>query len=629
VCRIFGVFNAVPDDRELQAVAALLVHGGPDAQSTAAGPDWALGSNRLAIIDVEHGEQPYRLGAVTVVFNGELYNHGELRAGLVQRGFTFPDRCDGSILPALYTVFGDSFAEHLDGMFSVAVLDLRAEPRLVIATDDAGMKPLYYHWEPADARLRFASELPALLAFAGVPAVEAPLGLDAYLTSKTPFGEQTMFDGIRVLPPGSTAVVTRSGGLRIRSRIGLGSVPVSAAATAAGPSYERATGRADDLAEVGAQLRELLAVEVQRLLVADVPVAVVTSGGLDSSLVTALAAKAAGELHSFNIAYTGTWPADERGYAREVAEACGTVHHQVEIDPDTFPDLLTDVIEHLGQPNADPITLSTFALFRAVRDAGFKVALTGDAADELFGGYARMAQAVASGPADDWAADYLDSFAAVPRELRDDLYTEDYAEAVRGQGSPIPAPALRALADGPGSRLARISMVEQQYRLPAYHLRRVDHLSMASSVEARLPFCQPEVLRFAAQLRDEHKISPAGVKRALYAAAAGLVPDSVLNRPKQPFTLPVTAMLAPGSALWELAADTLSDSALRADGRLRPEAVRRLFDRQAARPSDADSLAIWSLMTHRLWRERFLGPAARTSAERSLAGSGVGSGVLV
>ncbi len=566
-----------------------------------------MGNNRLAIMDIEGGAQPYRLADVTVVFNGELYNHEELRASLSRRGFTFPDRCDGSILPALYMVYGDGFAEHLDGMYSVAVMDMRSEPRLILATDESGMKPLYYHWDAATGNFHFASEIPALLGFQGVPAEELDTGLHAYLTSKTPFGEQTMLAGIRVMPPRSTTVVTRAQGVKIRQRQN----------GATGSSAVNRGGQ--ELKIVARDLQEALRSEVHRLLVADVPVAAITSGGLDSSLVTALAAEAAPDLHTFNIAYTGSWPGDERAYASEVAEFVGTKHHQVEIDPATFPDLLQDVVWHLGQPNADPITLSTFSLFRAVREQGFKVALTGDAADELFGGYGRMTKAVAAGPGHAWLGEYLDGLAVAPAALRDRLYTDEYAMTVRESEPPIPQRALDELMSGSGSRLERISAFERDLRLPSYHLRRVDHLSMASSVEVRLPFCQPRIVRFAAGLSDEQKITPAGVKRALYAAADGLLPTSVLTRSKQPFTLPITAMLRPGSALWDLARDSLSETTLRNDGRLRPEAVRGLFDTQSSHPTDTSALTLWALMTHQLWRHQFLARSHSAPALQQVA----------
>ena len=605
MCRIHGSFHARTTDEEMRRVAALQHHGGPDAQTRAQHPGWALGNNRLSIMDPEGGAQPYRLGDITVVFNGELYNHDRLRTELTRQGFHFEDRCDGSILPALYLTYGERFAEHLDGMFSVAVLDGRRAPRLVIATDASGMKPLYYHWEERGGRFHFASELPALLGFGDVRPREDELGLHAYLSAKTPFGHRTMFQGIDVLPPAVTAVVTRDEGLRLTSRrMGYESAPPV--------DEERSLSRA------GEELRGLLAREVSRLLVADAPVAAITSGGLDSSLVTALAARALHDrgaseaLHTFNIAYTGDWPGDERAFASEVAQHTGTAHHQVEIDPATFPDLMGDVVRHLGQPNADPITLSTFSLFRAVRDAGFKVALTGDAADELFGGYGRMTQALAAPDGTDWVGAYLDQLAAVPGSLRQQLYTAEYAALVHSPGtSAIPRGLTDLLRYGTGTRLQRITRIEQRYRLPAYHLRRVDHLSMASSVEARLPFCQPSVVRFAATLPDQHRTVPGvGVKRALYEAADGLLPASVLNRPKQPFTLPITAMLAPGQRLWAMARDALSPQALRADGRLRPEVVSALFAEQEARPSDGTSLALWALMSHQLWRGEFFGPSA-------------------
>lgn len=604
MCRIYGSFNAHSSDQELNSVATLLHHGGPDAQSFTREAGWALGNNRLSIMDPEGGSQPYRHGRITVVFNGEIYNHEELRARLARRGFHFADRCDGSILPALYLTYGDRFTEQLDGMYSVAVLDLRTSPRLVLATDDSGMKPLYYSWDAPSGRLHFASEIPALLGFSEVTADEDEFGLDSYLTSKTPFGDRTMFHGINVLPPAATAVVGRHEPLRITTR------PMG---HTGGPGLDVSR----TLRDAGGELGSLLAHEVSRLLIADAPVAAITSGGLDSSLVTALAARAVSAmsgpsaLHTFNIAYTGNWPGDERAFAAEVAAAVGTVHHQVEVDPSTFPELLSDVVWHLGQPNADPITLSTFSLFRAVRDAGFKVALTGDAADELFGGYSRMQAAVESDECSDWAQTYLDHLAAVPRSLRERLYTGEYAAGLRAQGPGLPAGLTETLAHGEGTRLQRICAVEQQYRLPSYHLRRVDHLSMASSVEARLPFCQPAVVRYAATLPDWHRIMPGGgVKRALYRAAEGLVPSSVLNRPKQPFTLPITAMLTPGQRLWSMARDVLSPATLRADGRIRPDTVESLFAEQAERPSDSGSLALWSLMSHQMWRQQFFTPAS-------------------
>ncbi|MBO8185861.1 asparagine synthase (glutamine-hydrolyzing) [Streptomyces spirodelae] len=608
MCRIYGYFHTTASPSEVRTVAALQRHGGPDSTGTARAAGWGVGNNRLAIVDLDGGQQPYDLdGRIKAVFNGEIYNHDALRARLRQRGYDFPDRCDGNVIPALYAEYGERFPEELDGMYSVAVLDRRGSPTLVLATDHAGMKPLYYRWDAAGRSLHFSSEIPALLGFRGARTRAWEPGLDAYLATKTPFGERTMFEDVRVLPPATTMTVPWGEAPRVVHRTAdrgelhhLGDTGPGGASNASAP----VPGAPGDETAAAAAVRRNLGSEVERLLTADVPVAVVTSGGLDSSLVTALAARS-GPVHSFNIAYRGSWPFDERRFAELAAREAGTVHHQVEIDPAAFPSMVEDVVWHLGQPNADPITLSTYALFDAIRTAGFKVALTGDAADEVFGGYARMrAAAQAADAGRDWLSGYLDALAVVPARLRHGLYTEEYRGFLRGR-SPLPEEALGSLRDGPGSVLERITRFELDFRLPAYHLRRVDHLSMASSVEARLPFCQRSIVGPGRRLPDALRISGGRVKRTLYGAAAGLVPQPLLDRPKQPFTLPITAMLGPGRPLWEYARDVLHSKRLADAGQLDPEAVGRLFVQQAERPDDTAALTLWALLIHQVWREQF------------------------
>lgn len=586
MCRIYGHLGGETTPHHLRTVSALQRHGGPDARFTTSGRDWALGNNRLAIIDLDGGEQPYTLGEhIQVVFNGEIYNHDELRDRLRGLGYAFDDRCDGNVLPALYHRYGLDFVEHLDGMFALAVLDSRAEPALVLATDDSGMKPLYHHWDRGERTLWFSSELPALIGLAGVDRTPWPEGLDRYLTTKTPFGEQTMFAGVSVLPRAATAVFTRDGGLRVRQRY-----------TAV------ARGGPEDLASAGERVRDLLRTEVHRLAVAaDVPISTITSGGLDSSLVTALLAEKVPQVDAFNIAYTGDWPFDEKHWAREVAGMAGARYHQIEADPETFPALLDDVVWHLGQPNADPIALSTYLLFQDVHDAGFKVTLSGDAADEIFGGYGRIRAAMEGGA--DWHRDYVEALAAVPSDLRAQLYTDEYRDLLRAGGTESDRITER-LRSGGADRLGAITDFEVDERLPAYHLRRVDHLSMAHSVEVRLPFCQPSVVRGARSLPDDLRVGGGEVKRALYAAARGLVPSSVLDRPKQPFTLPITSMLVEGNALHTYARDLLAPDRLARDGRLDPLAVSGLLDAHSARPDDRSALAIWSLLVHQVWTEQ-------------------------
>ncbi|GHC32158.1 asparagine synthase (glutamine-hydrolyzing) [Streptomyces cinnamoneus] len=607
MCRIIGHLGARLSADSLRAAAGLQRAGGPDAQYLAARDGWALGANRLAVMAPQGGRQPYSLGTgIHVVYNGEIYNHRDLRRRLAGFGHRVDDDCDGAVLPALYAHYGDGFAEHLDGMFAIAVIDLRNTPRLVLATDGAGMKPLYYHWDPAAGSLLFASELPALLALPGVPRVPRLSGLDDYLTTKTPFGDETMYEEVRALPAATDLVFEPGRGMRLHRR-----GPARAEPFPGGPAGPPAT-----LEAAGAHVRNLLRAETGRLAEADAPVCAVVSGGLDSSLVTALLAERIPSLHSFTICYRGTWPFDERAFAAEAARHAGTVHHEVEADPAEFVTLLPDVVARLGQPNADPITVSSYALFRAIREAGFTVALTGDGADEVFLGYRRMQQALTGGA--DWQDAYVDSLAAVPGALREELYSSEYRDWLRAAGSSEDR-LRRRLADrlaavpgdaAPGSAaLAALTALELDERLPAYHLRRVDHLSMAHSVEVRLPFCQPGVQRTATALPQPWKLTARDDKRALREAARGLVPDSVLQRPKQPFTLPITAMLRDGLPLMEYARDLLSPEDVRRDGQLDAAAVQRLLRRQEERPDDTTALAVWALMIHRTWRAQLAAPA--------------------
>ncbi|MFF8607853.1 asparagine synthase (glutamine-hydrolyzing) [Streptomyces sp. NPDC015346] len=595
MCRIFGSFAAGaarPEPAELSAVSARQRHGGPDEHQVLSGAGWSLGCDRLAVTDPCGGQQPYRLPhlpGVLAVLNGEIYNHTELRRHLAARGHRFPDRCDGTVLPALYAEYGPAFAEHLDGMFAVAILDLRtggpAGPQLVLAVDDMGMKPVHVHHDPSDGSTRFASEIPALLAFDSVRISPREDSLDTVLATRTSFSTHTALDGIDVLPPGATAVVRPGCRPVVRRR------PPHHPAEASAP-----VGDAQDV------LRH----EVRRLARSEMPVCAITSGGLDSGLVTALVAEYARESdapppHTFHLTYRGKWPDSEAAYARAVARRARTVHHEVALDPDELGSLLTRTVRHLGQPNADPIALSTYALFRAVRQAGFTVALAGDGADELFGGYERMRAALDAPAGADWAGAYADALSAAPRMLREHLYTPAYRAYLADEGSAADRieQELRSAEAVGADRLTAMTAFETRWRLPAYHLRRVDHLSMAWAVEARMPFCQPGVVAYARSLPPSARRG----KRALYEAGRELLPTSVLNRPKQPFTLPIAAMLAPGGPLLDTVRDLLSPARLVLGGKVRADRVQKLLTRHLERPSHQNALALWGLAVHELWSD--------------------------
>ncbi|MDQ2836481.1 MAG: asparagine synthase (glutamine-hydrolyzing) [Actinomycetota bacterium] len=583
MCRIFGNFGGPafgPD--EIERLRSAQLAGGPDEQSQVTGPNWCLGGNRLAIQGLDGGAQPYRLGEVHAVFNGEIYNHDELRADLRARGYRFSDHCDGTLIPALYLEHGDRFVELLDGMFAIALVDQRDRdrPRLLLANDPAGIKSLYY-WS-GNGDLVFSSELPAMLALPRVPVTVLPAKVDLYLSMLTVLGAETIFAGVRQLIPSSIVTVESGRAPRVAE--------YRTAITAPEPVAE--------LGKAGEQFRELLDAEVQAMLRADVEVALITSGGLDSSLLTAMATRHRPGVHAFNIAYKGNWPSDERAFARQVADECGATYHQVESDPAEFAGLLPEMVAQLGQPNAAPHCLSTYLLFRAVRDAGFKVAVAGEGADEMFGGYERFARAMQGGSG--WLDRYLDAMSPTPRSIRERIYSDGYRSLLAEVGAPSAEvrSIMAGFGDPPG--LEDLLRYDQLERFPYYILRRTDHLSMASSVEVRVPFCQPKVVDFARAAGQQLKISDGKVKRTVYAAAEGLVPRSVLDRKKQPFTLPVGAMLRTGEPLFDFTREQLSYSESLYDYLDRPS-VLGLLAEQAEQPSDAVAKSLWAILILDLW----------------------------
>ncbi|MCX4997479.1 asparagine synthase (glutamine-hydrolyzing) [Streptomyces longwoodensis] len=591
MCRIYGSFGGATISPQVwDDVAGTMREGGPDEMGRRCGDGWTLGNNRLAIQGVPDGHQPFERPGLSCVFNGEIYNHRALRAELTTRGYSFTGDCDGDVLLPLYEVYGDAFVGRLEGMFAVAVVDRREEPCLKLFTDHAGMKSLYYYLSGSGSRLCFASELRALSRLPDFPDTIDPLAVDRYLGGRAIWGPGTVHTRVRTLKPGSV--------LRFADgRLTVGQTPLA----------EDPVGRPDGeptVAAAAARLDEILRDEMSRMLDADVPVCVITSGGLDSSYTTALAADLVPDLASFNIAYRGEWPSDERHFAEEVARHCGTRHHQVLLDPATFPALVERYVRHLDQPNNAPHSLSTFALFEAVHQAGFKVALTGDGADELFAGYARFGKAAQDGSLT-WHRAYQDAMAAVHRTALERLYTPEYLRLVQEAGGffgdGIGDDLDERVRSGQHGKLETLLRYDQFERFPYYILRRVDHLGMAHSVEARIPFLQPSVVRLAHSLPAHVKVADGVVKAPVAEAARRWVPRSVVERPKQPFTLPITAMIKPGEALYGMIGDLLLAPGARCHDYVRTRAVRDLFRTQTETPTADAAETLWSLLVLETW----------------------------
>ncbi|NMO33441.1 hypothetical protein HG826_07535 [Streptomyces sp. GMY01] len=523
---------------------------------------------------------------VAVWVEGRIHNSAEIRARLAGRGGDGrPSSGLRCLLRSLYLAHGADFARGLDGEFAVVVADRRGPRRLVACTDRSGVRRLYYTWRPEEQRVRFATELPALLGMAGVEVVEHEGALDAYLAAGAQLGEHTMFRGVKVLPPGAALLVSPDGP-RLRTR----------------PEEDTEPARADPTRRPGARLRALLNEQLLGLPAAD-PVAVITSGRPGADLLARVAAASGRPFHVFH----GGWPSAARGIAGvpRPGRTPRTIHHWVEVRPDTVPDRLWRPLGQLGQPHADPELLLTHVLCSAAQETGSRTIVAGGGGDELFAGHPRVADALSAPAGLAWVPRYLDQLAAVPRALRTRLYTAEYASSLRRHGPALPAGLTELLNDGEHGRARRVLTAELRYVLPAQGLRVLPPPARSAPV---LPYCRPSVVRLATSLADRDATAPRPAQ-VLAEAARGL---PLLGPPRpapEVFSPELTRALVPGRPLGDLARDVLSDADLRADGRLRPDRVAALFARQRMQPTALVARTLWALLVHRLWRHRFFGPS--------------------
>jgi asparagine synthase (glutamine-hydrolysing) len=589
MCRIFGYLgHRQIDSTTLESVSRAMIHGGPDAQTVRRGAAWALGNNRLAIQGIANGDQPFFLHDTACVFNGEIYNHRALRKDLGNRGYKFIGDCDGDVILPLYELYGDAFVSKLEGMFAIALVDTRDRKCLKLFVDHAGMKSLYYYTSSDGTELYFASELVALSLFPDFPAEVDPSAIDHYFGGRAVWGPGTIYKNVYTLTPGSMLQFTPDEAIAVRHPIESPPVPVSE----------------NEPDSAGNTLDQLLRDELISMLDADVPACVITSGGLDSSYLTALAAALLPNVSSFNVAYAGTWPSDERHFAEAVARHCRTDHHQVLLNPDEFPSLIDRFVRYLDQPNNAPHSLSTFGLFEAVHKAGFKIALTGDGADELFGGYARYAHA-AQDRSERWHRSYQKTMAVAETATLSRLYDGEFRKQIEkkaGYFSDVNGDRLFVAAEnGTQGKLESILRYDQIMRFPYYILRRVDHLSMAHAVEARIPFLQPRIVKFSRGLSADCKVVNGSVKKPVVNAARQWLPSSVLDRPKQPFTLPIAAMMRPGESLYDLVGDTLLGTHTRSGKYFDRAVIKELLAIQTHNASQHAAEILWSLLVLEKW----------------------------
>ena len=593
---------------QLAVMSATLVHRGPDADGALVDGPVALASRRLSIIDLATGDQPIanENGRVTVVQNGEIYNYRELRHELERVGHRFSTSGDTEVLVHLYEEHGERFAERLRGMFAVALWDSERN-RLVLARDRFGIKPLYYR--EARDELAFASELRAL------PRGEIDLdALEAFLSFNSVPGPLTIFRDVQKLQPGH--VLTWENG---RSEL----------IQYARPAPVRASEvRGEEEAELVEELRARLRDSVRAHLVSDVPVGVLLSGGIDSSMLAALAAEEASEpLRTFSIGFEER-SFDELADARLVAERYGTQHRELVLRPDAAL-LLPALAEAFDEPFADSSALPTYLVSQLAAE-DVKVALSGEGGDELFGGYytyaadllaqrtgwtapllrplvERLPSSSARASFDYRAKRFVRAAHLPPLERHHgwkEIFSPDARAELTGRQSGFdPVELLRArFAETEGAELlARLQDVDLGTYLVDDLLVKTDRASMAHSLEARVPFLDSVITNFALALPSRHKVRGLRKKVLLRKAAAPLVPPELLRRRKRGFSIPAAAWLR--GELEPFARDTLSADRLRSQGFFRPEAVTRLIDDHVAGREDL-SRQLWGLLSFMLWHER-------------------------
>lgn len=620
IAGIVGDLDAHAADKLVAAMVGKLRHRGPDASGVVVDGPCALGHARLSIIDLNGGRQPMRSGAATpwITYNGEIYNHSQIRAVLERRGHRFVTRCDTEVILAGYREWGRGVVDRLNGMFAFAMWD-PATQSLFAARDRVGIKPLYY-CESGDM-FAFASEPKALLTLPWVSRELDPAALDAYLDLLYVPPPLSMFSALRQLPPGHW--ITRT-----RGHTQLGRYWDAPPCPRSGLS-----------ASQWVDLFEPLVVDaIQTRTQADVPVGAFLSGGLDSSTIVAVMAEASSQrVQTFSVGYGPEGASyDERACAAEVARFFGTNHHELKLDVAALHNL-DGVVQGFDEPFGSPTALLSFALSGFAREH-VKVALAGDGGDEVFGGYPRyrgmrLSKWAARMPAglraaSQWAlrgeeASSARSYRRWLRQFiegvarpepsryaswvgyadvaqRDALLRPEFVGSLGPRSTTVEAAYARAEQGGP---IARASYADLHGFLPENVLRCSDRMSMAHGLEVRVPYCDHRLLELAAQLPDHQRIGAWVSKRILRRVARKRLPSVVLRQRKLGFNGPVGIWLR--SQLQRVRRDQLAPDRVRRRGLLRPASVSRYLDEHQSGLRD-HSLRIWSLVVLEQWQRMYL-----------------------
>jgi asparagine synthase (glutamine-hydrolysing) len=609
--------NRVERGAVLDRMCQVIRHRGPDDQGVHLASSVALGMRRLSIIDLAGGHQPMsgEDGAVTVVFNGEIYNYRELQCELEARGHRFQTDSDTETIVHAYEEFGSSCVNRLRGMFAFAIWD-ELERKLFVARDRVGKKPLYYALTKQGTFV-FGSEVKSLLEHPEVTRETDAHALDAYLSFGYVPDPLSIFRGIKKLPPGHYLTFT-DGQLKVQEYWDFNFEPAQSL-------------REEDYLE---ELRALLDEAVRIRLMSDVPLGAFLSGGIDSSAVVGLMARHMGQpVKTFSIGFQeDTY--NELKYARIAAKHFGTDHHEFIVTPDICR-IVDELVRHFDEPFADSSSIPTYMVSKLAR-SHVTVALSGDGGDELFAGYtryvidrrrsgfARLPRFVRRGmvqplsrhlPHGAWGRNYLHNVAldAVDRYIdsvsvfttlnKRALYTTDFLRELGGDAGPVSQFRDYAFHIETGDDLDRLLYLDCKTYLPGDILVKVDRMSMAVSLEARAPLLDHKLIEFVARIPASLKMKGLDTKMIFKNAIRDFVPAEILDRPKQGFGLPLQQWI--NDQLRDRVRETLMEQRTRERGYFDSDYINRLLSEHERGRRD-HSNALWTLLMLELWHRTYM-----------------------
>jgi asparagine synthase (glutamine-hydrolysing) len=628
MCGIAGIYQSPSkhslavgrDEDALGRMLSSIIHRGPDDEGRLVDRELQFGMRRLSIIDLAEGHQPIfdESGRYAVVFNGEIYNYRELRSDLIARGHVFKTNSDTEVIVHLFEDHREGCLQYLRGMFGIAIWDNQRR-ELFIARDRLGIKPLYY--TEVAGKFLFASEIKALLQHPDVTARPNLLGIADYLSLKYTPAPQTMFEGIRSLPPGHYMSVGDRGVLLHQ----YWDLPFAT-------EPELPIGNHSD-SEYEDRLLELLKESIRLRLRSDVPFGAFLSGGLDSSTIVALMSQELSTpVNTFSVGFGGEGDPDELPYANAVAEHFGCRHHTLRITADDFLKYAETVLWHLDQPIADQATVATFMVSKLAREH-VKMVLTGEGGDELFAGYARY-QGERWSPLTRWLPRFAGSairscsdrlpglrrakiaigaltrsneaerfanwFPMLSDDAKHQLISSHHKHLNHGAAGIFAQTLKHCQAHDP---LSRMLYADSKLWLPDYLLLRGDKLTMAHSLEARVPLLDHKLVEFASRLPSRLKLAGKQRKVLLRRVAAKLLPKSIIDRPKQGFPIPIERWLQKEAA--PMMHDLLSDHAINRRSLFNASYIAKLKRDHLSGYAD-HSIALWGLMSLEMWFRRFI-----------------------